>query len=218
MDYVDLLFCHRPDYETPVEETVWAMNLAIRQGKALYWGTSEWSAARIMEAVGVAAREHLIGPAMEQPEYHMFHRERVEREYAALYDAMGLGTTIWSPLASGLLSGKYNEGVSPQSRLGGEGLEWLRESVLGENAKQRIAKVKSLGKLAAELGCTTAQLALAWCLKNPRVSSVITGATRADQVRENMMSLEVVPLLSDEVMESIEKILENRPEAPRDFR
>jgi voltage-dependent potassium channel beta subunit len=218
MDYVDLLFCHRPDYHTPIEETVWAMNLLIQRGNALYWGTSEWSAAEIMQAVGVARREHLIPPLMEQPEYNMFHRDRVEREYAPLYEGIGLGTTIWSPLASGLLTGKYNDGVPPRSRLALEGLEWLRDSILGEKGPERLRKVRSIETLAGELRCTTAQLALAWCLKNPRVSSVITGATSADQVRENMKALDVVERLSDDVMERIERILENQPIPPRDFR
>lgn len=218
MDYVDLVFCHRPDYHTPIEETVWAMNLVIQRGQALYWGTSEWSAEEIMRAVGVARREHLIAPLTEQPEYNMFCRERVEREYAPLYDEIGLGTTVWSPLASGLLTGKYNDGIPPGSRLGLDGYEWLRESVLGEKGPDRIRKVKSLAHLARELDCTTAQLALAWCLKNPHVSTVITGATSAAQVRENIKAVDVVGRLSDDVMGRIEEILENKPTPPRDFR
>ena len=218
MDYVDLLYCHRPDYHTPVEETVWAMNLAIQQGKAFYWGTSEWSAEEIMRAVGIARREHLIPPVMEQPEYNMFHRDRVEREYAPLYREIGLGTTIWSPLASGLLTGKYNDGIPQGSRLALEGHDWLRAMVLGENGPERLEKARALVPIARDLGCTMAQMALAWCLKNPNVSSVITGATSAAQVRENMKALEIVERLSDDVIARIEKVLQNEPVPPRDFR
>jgi voltage-dependent potassium channel beta subunit len=218
MDYVDLLFCHRPDIHTPVEETVWTMNLLIQQGKALYWGTSEWSAERIMEAYGVARREHLIPPLMEQPEYNMFHRERVEREYQPLYKEIGLGTTIWSPLASGLLTGKYNQGIPQGTRVSLSGYGWLRDEFESEEGKQRIEKVKLLAPLAQELGCSLAQLGLAWCLKNPDVSTVITGASRAEQVKENMRALEVVEKLEDGVMERIEAILGNKPQAEEDFR
>ena len=218
MDYVDLLYCHRPDYHTPVEETVWAMNLAIQQGKAFYWGTSEWSAEEIMRAVGAARREHLIPPVMEQPEYNMFHRDRVESEYAPLYREIGLGTTIWSPLASGLLTGKYNDGIPQGSRLALEGHDWLKNMVLGENGPERLEKARALVPIARDLGCTMAQMALAWCLKNPNVSSVITGATSAAQVRENMKALEIVERLSDDVIARIEKVLQNKPVPPRDFR
>jgi voltage-dependent potassium channel beta subunit len=218
MDYVDLVFCHRPDYHTPVEETVWAMNALINQGKAFYWGTSEWSAEQIMDAYGVARREHLIAPQMEQPEYNLFQRERVEREYVPLYAKIGLGTTIWSPLASGLLTGKYNEGMPKGSRLSLENYGWLRDAVLGERAEERIRKVKMLDPLAKELGCTLAQLAVAWCLKNPNVSSVITGATRGDQVTENMKALEVVESLDGSVMARIDEIFENKPSPPADYR
>jgi len=218
MDYVDLLYCHRPDYHTPVEETVWAMNLAIQQGKAFYWGTSEWSAEEIMRAVGAARREHLIPPVMEQPEYNMFHRDRVESEYAPLYREIGFGTTIWSPLASGLLTGKYNDGIPQGSRLALEGHDWLKNMVLGENGPERLEKARALVPIARDLGCTMAQMALAWCLKNPNVSSVITGATSAAQVRENMKALEIVERLSDDVIARIEKVLQNKPVPPRDFR
>jgi voltage-dependent potassium channel beta subunit len=218
MDYVDLLFCHRPDIHTPVEETVWAMNLLIQQGKALYWGTSEWSAERLMEAYGVARREHLIPPLMEQPEYNMFHRERVEREYQRLYTEIGLGTTIWSPLASGLLTGKYNQGIPQGTRVSLSGYGWLRDEFESEEGKRRIEKVKLLAPLAQELGCSLAQLGLAWCLKNPNVSTVITGASKAEQVKENMQALEVVEKLDDGVMERIEAILGNKPQAEEDFR
>jgi len=218
MDYVDLLFCHRPDYHTPVEETVWAMNLVIQQGKAFYWGTSEWSAEEIMRAVSVARREHLIPPVMEQPEYNMFHRDRVEREYAPLYGEIGLGTTIWSPLASGLLTGKYNDGIPQGSRLALDGHDWLRNMVLGDRGPERLEKARALAPIAQALGCTMAQMALAWCLKNPNVSSVITGSTSAAQVRENMKALEIVERLSGEVIARIEEVLQNKPALPRDFR
>ncbi len=218
MEYVDLVFCHRPDLYTPIEETVWAMNLLIQQGKAFYWGTSEWSAAQIMEAYGIARREHLIPPVMEQPEYNMFARQRVESEYAHLYRTIGLGTTIWSPLASGLLTGKYNEGIPEGSRLSLPGYEWLRQRFQGEAFERKITAVKRLAGIAQELNCTLAQLAIAWCLKNPNVSTVITGASKPQQVQENMQALDVVPKLTDEVMEKIEAILDNKPRPEKDWR
>lgn len=218
MDYVDLVFCHRPDLYTPVEETVRAMNHVINQGKAFYWGTSEWSAAQIMEAYGIARREHLIPPLMEQPEYNMFHRERVEREYARLYQEIGLGTTIWSPLASGLLTGKYGQGIPAGTRITLKGFEWLRKEFESEEARKKIAKVEQLKLVADELGISVAQLALAWCLKNPNVSTVITGASRASQVDENMKALDVVPLLREDVIQKIEAILDNKPEPEEDNR
>lgn len=218
MDYVDLVFCHRPDIYTPIEETVWAMNQAIQQGKALYWGTSEWSAYQILDAYRIARREHLIPPLMEQPEYNMFHRERVEKEYAPLYDETGLGTTIFSPLASGLLTGKYNQGLPPGTRANLKGYEWLKEWIESEESQQNIAKARQLAPLADELGCSMAQLALAWCLKNQHVSTVITGASRPDQISENLGSLEVVGKLTPDIMERIEEILDNKPEPIEDER
>jgi voltage-dependent potassium channel beta subunit len=218
MDYVDLIFCHRPDIYTPIEETVWAMNQVLNQGKALYWGTSEWNAQQITEAHGIAHREHLIPPLMEQPQYNMFHRQRVESELAPLYKQFGLGTTIWSPLASGLLTGKYNQGIPQGTRVTLEGYEWLRHWFESEEIKANIEKVKRLTPLADELGCTMAQLALAWCLKNPNVSSVITGASRPEQVTENMKSLDIVPKLTEAMIERIEAILLNKPELEEDFR
>ncbi|GAB4562665.1 MAG: aldo/keto reductase [Anaerolineae bacterium] len=218
MDYVDLVFCHRPDIHTPVEETVRAMTILINQGKAFYWGTSEWSAAQIMAAYAVARREHLIPPLMEQPQYNMFHRERVEREYAPLYREIGLGTTIFSPLAAGILTGKYNDGIPEGSRMSLEGYEWLRRRLESDEGKQMIAKTRELSGVAQELGCTMAQLALAWCLKNPNVSTVITGASRPQQVTENLKALDVVPQLTDEVMARIEGILGNKPEPEPSFR
>jgi voltage-dependent potassium channel beta subunit len=219
LDYVDLVFCHRPDPDTPIEETVRAMNFLIDRGKAFYWGTSEWSAEQIMEAVAVARRERLIPPQMEQPQYNMLHRDRVEKEYERLYDEIGLGTTIWSPLASGLLTGKYDDGTGPNdSRAYVRGMEWLRDHLVGEEAARDIDKVKSLAEVAGGLGCTRAQLAIAWCLKNPNVSTVITGASRPEQVSENMDALEVARRLKQPVMDRIEKILGNKPEPPTDFR
>ncbi|MGD0688271.1 MAG: aldo/keto reductase [Candidatus Bathyarchaeia archaeon] len=208
LDYLDLFFCHRPDPTTPIEETVWAMDDLVHQGLILYWGTSEWSAADIMRAHAIAREQHLNTPQMEQPQYNMLHRDRVEKEYLPLYREIGLGTTIWSPLASGLLSGKYNEGIPAGTRGSLQGYEWLREYIL---TPQNIGKVKLLQPIASELGCTMAQLALAWCLKNPNVSTVITGATRPEQVVENMKASEVVSKLDSEVMDRIDKVLGNKP-------
>ncbi len=218
VEYVDLVFCHRPDIQTPIEETVRAMSYLIDRGKALYWGTSEWSAQQIQEAYDVARREHLVTPTMEQPEYNMFHREKVEREFAQLYREFGLGTTIWSPLASGLLTGKYNNGIPKGTRVDLPGYEWLREQFESSEGQQRIAKVRELDPIAQELGCTMAQLAIAWCLKNPHVSTVITGASKPAQVTENIKALAVVPKLTDTVMERLENILGNRPAQEPDFR
>lgn len=209
LDYVDLVFCHRPDPNTPIEETVRAMDIVIKQGKAFYWGTSEWSAAEIMHADGVARQYGLTPPIMEQPQYNMFTRDRFEREYAPLYRDLGYGTTIWSPLASGLLTGKYNEGIPADSRAALEGYEWLQRGITPE----KIEQVKALVPIANELGCTLAQLALAWCLANPNVSTVITGASRAQQVTENMKALDVLPKLTPEVLDRIETVLDNKPEA-----
>jgi voltage-dependent potassium channel beta subunit len=209
LDYVDLVFCHRPDPDTPIEETVRAMDIVIKQGKAFYWGTSEWSAAEIMRADGIARQYGLTPPTMEQPQYNMFHRERFEQEYALLYRDLGYGTTIWSPLASGLLTGKYNDGIPKDSRAALEGYEWLQRGITPE----RIEKVKQLKLVADELGCSLAQFGLAWCLTNPNVSSVITGASRASQVTENMQALEVVAKLTPEVLKRIDTILnDSEPE------
>ena len=204
MEYVDLVFCHRPDPNTPIEETVFAMHDIIRQGKALYWGTSEWSADEIRAAWEIAQRHHLHKPQMEQPQYNMFHRERVEKEYARLYGDIGLGLTSWSPLASGLLTGKYNAGIPADSRANLPGYEWLKAML--ENP-QRLAAVRALQPIAGDLGCTLSQLALAWCVKNPQVSTVITGASRAEQVTENMQALAVVPKLTPEILDSIDALL-----------
>jgi voltage-dependent potassium channel beta subunit len=208
MDYLDLFFCHRPDPDTPIEETVRAMDDLLHQGKILYWGTSEWSAADIMRAHAIAREYDLVPPQMEQPQYNMLHRERVEKEYLPLYREIGLGTTIWSPLASGLLTGKYNNGLPPDTRASLKGYEWLREHVI---TLQNIEKVKKLQPIATELGVTMAQLALAWCLKNPNVSTVITGASRPEQVTENMKAIEVVSKLNSDAMGRIDVILGNKP-------
>jgi voltage-dependent potassium channel beta subunit len=204
MDYLDLVFCHRPDPDTPIEETVWAMHDMISQGKALYWGTSEWGADQIMEAWQIAERHHLHKPQMEQPQYNMFHRTRVEEEYARLYAGIGLGLTIWSPLASGMLTGKYLAGIPADSRGALPGYDWLRHALTDE---QKLTAVRALLPVAADLGCSLAQLAIAWCAANPNVSTVITGASRAEQVTENMKALDVLPKLTPEVMAQIDAIL-----------
>lgn len=209
LDYLDLFFCHRPDPNTPIEETVRAMDDLIHQGKILYWGTSEWSAADIMHAYSVAREYDLTPPTMEQPQYNMLHRDRVEKEYLPLYREIGLGTTIWSPLSSGLLSGKYNDGIPPGSRATLKGYEWLREYII---TPQNLEKVKKLQPIAAQLNCTLAQLALAWCLKSPYVSTVITGASQPEQVVENMKALEVAPKVTSEVMGKVEAVLGNKPQ------
>ncbi len=209
LDYFDLYFCHRPDPSTPIEETVRAMDDLIRQGKILYWGTSEWTAAEIMRAHAIARELGLNPPQMEQPQYNMIHRERVENEYLPLYREIGLGTTTWSPLASGLLSGKYNDGVPSGSRAALPGYEWLQKQVL---TPENLAKVRELQQIAAELGCTMAQFALAWARRNPDVTTVITGATTPDQVRENIGSLAFVSALTPQVTERIDTILGNKPD------
>ncbi|MDH5822956.1 aldo/keto reductase [Luteimonas sp. RD2P54] len=197
VDYLDLYFCHRPDPDTPIAETVWAMDTLIRQGKVLYWGTSEWPAALIREAADLARKHRLHPPTMEQPQYNLLHRERVELEYAPLYGEIGLGTTTWSPLASGLLTGKYNEGVSADSRLGQEGYQWLRRWVLGDAGERRVERARAFTALAAELGVAPAPLAIAWCLRNPHVSSVLTGATAVAQLLENLEALELDARVDD---------------------
>lgn len=211
VDYLDLFFCHRPDKETPIEETVWTMNNLIRQGKILYWGMSEWSAQEIMEAHMVARENRLIGPTMEQPQYNMMWREKVENEYSQIYKTVGLGTTIWSPLASGLLTGKYNLESESNSRLNIEKLSWLKERSI---SKQKLLKVSKLTDLAQELGTTMPKLAIAWTLKNPNVSTVILGASKVGQLKETLSSPEVCDLLTEEVMEKIELILDNKPVPP----
>ncbi|QQS26296.1 MAG: aldo/keto reductase [Actinomycetota bacterium] len=199
-DFLDLVYCHRADPNTPMEETVWAMSDIVSSGKALYWGTSEWTADEIVDAIAVAERHHLHKPVMEQPQYNLLERRRVEREYARVFQEHGYGSTIWSPLASGLLTGKYRDGVPEGSRGGLPGYGWLADRLTDERA---LAKVERLRPIADELGCTLAQLSLAWCTKNPNVSTVITGASRASQVVENFAALDVIPLLTEDVMARI---------------
>ncbi len=201
LDFVDLVFCHRPDPETPIEETVWTMSEMVSGGKALYWGTSEWSAAEIAEAYALAEKHHLHKPVMEQPQYHLLHRERVEQEYAPLYEQHQMGTTIWSPLASGLLTGKYSNGIPEDSRASLPGYEWLREQLTDPEA---LAKVARLQAIADRIGCKLSQLAIAWCAANPHVSTVITGASRVEQVQENMEALAVLNQMTPELKAEIE--------------
>jgi voltage-dependent potassium channel beta subunit len=203
LDHLDIIYCHRADPETPIEETVWAMSDAISRGQAHYWGTSEWPADEIRAAIAIADKHHLHKPIVEQPQYNLFHRRKVEKEYARLYADHGLGTTIWSPLASGLLTGKYRDGIPPDSRAALEGYDWLREALTDE---QRNAAVAELHTVADELDCTLAQLAIAWCASNPNVSTVITGASRVEQVRENMQALEVLEQLTPELKARMEEI------------
>jgi voltage-dependent potassium channel beta subunit len=207
-EYLDLYFCHRPDPDVPMEEIVRGMTELILRGKVFYWGTSEWSGESIQEAYDVARQYSLIPPTMDQPQYHIFHRARVEQEYAPVYnpDTVGLGTTIWSPLASGLLSGKYNNGIPDDSRVNLPGYEWLKEMLLSENWQARLEAVRQLSKVADDLGTTMPRLAIAWCLKNPHVSTVITGASKVSQVKENMEAIKVVPQLTEDVMKKIETI------------
>jgi len=210
-DYLDLFFCHRPDKNTPMEETVWTMNTLIQQGKILYWGTSEWSGVEIMEAHRVAQQYKLIGPAMEQPQYNLFERNKMENEYLMVFKTVGLGTTIWSPLAAGLLTGKYNNGIPEGTRLGLEGFDWLKERWMKE---EKINKVKELAGLADELGVTLPSLSIAWCIKNQNVTTAILGATKKEQLFDNLKALEVVPKLTDEVIGKIEDIMKTKPTVP----
>ncbi len=205
VDYLDLFFCHRPDPETPIEETVWAMNLLMQQGKILYWGTSEWSAQAITEAHLFAAKNHLIGPVMEQPQYNMLHRDRFEKDYAPIFKNFGMGTTIWSPLASGLLTGKYNDGdPKGKTRLNLKKSSWLREDVLQEH---KLNKTRKLTAIAEKLDMSMTHLALAWCLKNPNVSTVILGASKLMHLKDNLNCLDKVDRLTPKVMEKIEKVI-----------
>ena len=210
VDYLDLYFCHRPDPNTPIEETVRAMNDLVAQGKVLYWGTSEWSAGEITEAHRIATELRLVPPTMEQPQYNMFHRDRVEKEFKPLYEAVGLGLTVWSPLASGLLTGKYNDGDPGGTRISLKNYAWLREQFETAEVRRRLSKVKKLATVANDLGTTLPRLGLAWCLKNPHVSTVITGASKPKQVEENMKAGELVDKLGDDVLRRIEQILQER--------
>jgi len=209
LDYVDLIYCHRPDKTTPIEETVWAMHNIIEWGQALYWGTSEWAASEIIEAIQIAERHHLHKPVVEQPQYNMFERGRLEGDYVRFYKDYGYGTTIWSPLASGLLTGKYQGGIPKGSRGALKGYDWLSNHLTDQ---QKLAKVAALEPIAKELGCSLSQLALAWCLKNPFVSTVITGASRVEQVHESMKAADVVDAITPEIMERIDVIFEVKKE------
>ncbi len=212
VDYLDLYFCHRPDPNTPIEETVRAMHNLILQGKILYWGTSEWSATEIMEAYTLTRQYNLTPPTMEQPQYNMLHRERFEVEYEKLYSEIGLGTTIWSPLASGLLTGKYIGKTPDDTRINRPGMEWLKEKIIGEEAKQNLEKVMHLKKIADDLSVPLNCLAIAWVLKNPNVSTAILGASKTQQLLDNLKALDALPKLTDEVMKKIEKVLGNKSE------
>ena len=208
VDYLDLYYCHRPDKSTPIAEVVWTMNHLIQQGKVLYWGTSEWSGVEIMQAHAIAKEYKLIGPTVEQPQYNLFERNKVENEYLQIFKNEGLGTTIWSPLAAGLLTGKYNEGIPTDSRLAIQGFDWLKERWMSDD---KIAKVKSLALLAKELNVTLPALSIAWCISNPNVTTAILGATKVQQLTDNLKALEVVPLLTKEVVEKIESIMQTKP-------
>jgi voltage-dependent potassium channel beta subunit len=210
-DYLDIYFCHRPDKNVPIEEVVWTMNLLIQQGKILYWGTSEWSGVEIMEAHRAAAACRLIGPSVEQPQYNLLERNKMENEYLMVFDTVGMGTTIWSPLASGLLTGKYNNGIPENSRFALEGFDWLKDRWMVEN---KLARVRRLGEIANELGVPQSTLAIAWCIKNPNVTTAILGATKKEQLTENLKALEVLPKLTREVMLHIEDVIQTRPGLP----
>jgi voltage-dependent potassium channel beta subunit len=210
-DYLDLYFCHRPDKNVPIEEVVWAMHHLIAQGKILYWGTSEWSGVEIMEAHRVAQHYGLIGPSVEQPQYNLFERNKIENEYLMVYKTVGLGTTIWSPLASGLLSGKYNKGIPADSRFAIPGFEWLRDRLLQE---QLVAKAVKIAELAGELSITPSQLSIAWCVKNPHVTTTILGATKKEQLIDNLDALSAVEKLTPEVLQRIETIVQTKPILP----
>jgi voltage-dependent potassium channel beta subunit len=212
LDYIDLFFCHRPDKSTPIEETVWSMHQLIMQGKILYWGTSEWSASEIMEAHYFAKANHLIGPTMEQPQYNMFERQKLESEYLQIFKNFGLGTTIWSPLASGVLSDKYIKAMPNDTRLTIEGMDWLRERNLSE---EKLNKTKQLNEIALSLGTSLSKLAVAWCLKNENVSTVMLGASKVEQLKETLTAESVVPLLDTTIMQKIELILGNKPILPQ---
>ncbi len=214
VDYLDLYFCHRPDKNTPIEETVRAMHDLIQQGKILYWGTSEWSGVEIMEAYAVARQYNLTPPTMEQPQYNLLHRDKFEVEYSKLYKEIGLGTTIWSPLASGLLTGKYMDKTPEDTRINSKGMEWLKENIVGDAAKWKHEKVKALKIVADDLGVSLSRLSIAWVLKNPNVSTAILGASKTEQLEDNLKALDVVPMLTQEVMERIDAVMGNKPVAP----
>ena len=211
LDYLDLFFCHRPDFHTPVEETVRAMDVLIKQGKILYWGTSEWPADRIREAYLIAYKYNLTPPSMEQPEYNMFNRSKLEKDYLGLFNSEGLGTTIWSPLASGILTGKYNNGIPEGSRMSLPDYKFLRDHLESEEGQNKIEKTKQLSIIADRIGVSVAQLSLVWCLKNENVSTIILGATNRKQLDENLKSIDYKHLLNEEIMSEIDSILNNKP-------
>lgn len=217
VDHLDLYFCHRPDIDTPIEETVRAMDNLIRQGKVLYWGTSEWTAQQITEAHAVAREWRMTPPTMEQPQYNLFERQKVEADYLPLYQTYGLGTTIWSPLASGLLTGKYNDGIPADSRMALPGYEWLRQQFESEKGQTRLRQIRDLQGIADGIGMSLTHLALAWCLKNPHVSTVILGASRLSQLQDNLAAMDQVGLLTPEVMDAIEAVMQNKPEPSRRY-
>ncbi|MFM2356446.1 MAG: hypothetical protein RLZZ528_2182 [Pseudomonadota bacterium] len=216
VDYLDLYFCHRPDIDTPIEETVRAMHNLVQQGKVIYWGTSEWSAQQITEAHLASARWGLTPPVMEQPQYNLFERQKVEADYLPLYE-IGLGTTIWSPLASGLLTGKYSGGVAQDSRAALPGYEWLRDEITSPDGQKKVEKAARLSKLAAEAGLSLPHMALAWCLRNPNVSTVILGASRISQLQDNLKALDALPKLTPDLLQAIEDIVQTRPAPPRRY-
>lgn len=217
VDYLDLYFCHRPDVDTPVEETVRAMHDLIAQGKVMYWGTSEWNAQQLTEAYAVARQYNLTPPTMEQPQYNLFERQKVEADYLPIYDLFGMGTTIWSPLASGLLTGKYNDGIPEDSRFNLPGYEWLKEMLTSERGQKRLAKVKELAALAKDAGMPLHHMALLWCNANPNVSTIILGASRQSQVEDNLDALDAKGKLTPDVIARIEEIMDNKPDGPQRY-
>ncbi len=217
VDYLDLYFCHRPDIDTPIEETARAMSDLVAQGKVMYWGTSEWSAQQITEAYAIARQYNLVPPTMEQPQYNLFARDKVEADYATLYDLLGLGTTIWSPLASGILTGKYNRGIPADSRLNLPGYEWLKAQYDSPEGKDMIAKAIKLETLAKTAGLSLTHMSLLWCLENPHVSTVILGASRLEQLKDNLKALDHKDRMTPDLLNEIEKIVDNKPETPQRF-
>jgi voltage-dependent potassium channel beta subunit len=211
LDYLDIYFCHRPDKNVPIEEVVWTMNHLIQQGKVLYWGTSEWSGVEIMEAHRVAQEYKLIGPVVEQPQYNLLERDKIENEFLMIFKTVGMGTTIWSPLASGFLTGKYNDGIPEDSRFALEGFDWLKDRWVMED---KVKKVKKLTAFAGDLGVPVSTLSIAWTIKNPNVTTAILGATKKEQLLENLKALDVLPKLTDEVMVKIDEIMESKPKLP----
>lgn len=211
VDYLDLYFCHRPDPNTPIEETVRAMHDLITQGKVLYWGTSEWTAEQLLEAYRIAKENNLHAPTMEQPQYNLFERQKLEKDYLPVFEKHGMGTTIWSPTASGYLTGKYDNGTPADTRIDRPGMDWLKDRLVGSAAGDKQEKSKKFSALAKEIGTTPARLSVAWCVKNPNVSTAILGASKVEQLEENLKALEALPLLTDEVVAKIEGIFQNKP-------